>query len=67
MLTLSIEVGVRLVKHHQERVAIERAGKADALALTGRQAGAVFAELRVVALRQAQDQRRGPLPPLLPR
>ena len=56
LLALGVEVGVRLVQHHQERIAIERPGKRNALALPGRQRRAALADLGLVAVRQAQDQ-----------
>ena len=69
VLALGVEVGVGLVEHDEERIAVERAGQADALALPGRQPGAALAEPGVVALRQAQDQlvhARRPAPPRSP-
>ncbi len=56
VLALGVEVGVGLVQHHEERVAVEGAGEADALALACREAGARLAEAGVVTLRQTQDQ-----------
>ena len=54
-LALAVEIGVRLVHHHQERIAVERAGQADALALAGRERGALRAQLRLVAIWQLHD------------
>ena len=56
LLALAVQVGVRLVQHHQERLAVERAGQPDPLALAGRQHRPALADLGLVALRQAQDQ-----------
>ncbi len=53
LLGLSVEVGGRLVEQQQRRVAQERAGQRDALALAGRQPGAALAEDGVQAVRQA--------------
>ncbi len=53
---LRIEVGIRLVEDHEEGVAVQGAGEADALALSGGETRAVLADARVVALGQAQDQ-----------
>ncbi len=55
MLALGVEVRVRLIQHDQEGIAVERAGKPDALALTGGQRGALRPELGLIALRQAHD------------
>ena len=49
-----VQVGVRLVQHHQARPAVERAGQADALLLASRQPYVELAQRRLVALRQAQ-------------
>ena len=54
-LARAVEVGVRLVEHHQARVAVQRARQRHALALARRQARAVLADRRVVALRQRED------------
>src|SRR5262245_23249065 len=50
-LSLGIEVRTRLVKDHQERIAIERTREPDALALTGRQGHSPLADLSAVAFR----------------
>ena len=52
----AVEVGVWLVEHDERRIAEQRAGEADALALAAGQIGAEGAELGVVALRQGEDQ-----------
>ena len=49
-VALGIEIRIGLVEHDQERIAIERAGKRDALRLAGRQRSALLADLRLVAL-----------------
>ena len=55
MLALVVEVGVRLVEDDKERIAVERAGETDALALSAGERGTALPDLRLVALRQAQD------------
>ena len=45
-VALGVEVGVGLVEDDEERVAIERAGERDALALAGGERGAALADLR---------------------
>src|SRR5205814_8143166 len=55
LVAFGIEVGVRLVEHDQERVAVERASERDALRLSGRQRAAVFAGDGVIALGQVDD------------
>lgn len=47
-----VEVRIRLIKHEQERIAIERPGESDALALSRGKHRAAFAHRRVVAFRQ---------------
>ena len=56
LLAFVVEVGIRLVEHHQPRLAVERARERDALPLAGRKRLAGFADLGVVALGQAQDE-----------
>src|SRR6266516_4811414 len=51
LLADRIEIGARLVEHHQERGAIQRTGKRHALALTCRERRALLADGGVVALR----------------
>ena len=63
LLALAVEIGVRLVEHDQERVAVERAGQRDALALAGRKRRAALADLGLVALRQAAGSARARRPP----
>ena len=53
LVALGVEIGVGLVEHDQERIAIERARQRDALRLPGRQRGALLADLGVVALAAA--------------
>ncbi len=55
-VALGVEIGVRLVQNDQERVAVKRARKRNALGLPGRQRGAAFADLGLVAFRQPDDQ-----------
>ena len=47
LLALGIEIGIRFVQHHEKRLAVERAGKRDALTLAGRQSCSTLAELRL--------------------
>ena len=49
-LAFRVEVGVRLVEHHQPRIAVERARERDALALAAGEHRAGFADLGVVAV-----------------
>ncbi len=56
LLPLGVEVRVRLVEHDQEGIAVERARKRNALALAGGERLARLADLRLVAVRQAQDE-----------
>src|ERR1043165_8486996 len=49
-------MGMGLVEHDQDRLAIERARQRDALALAARQHQAAVADLGFVTLRQPQDQ-----------
>lgn len=54
--TFRIKIGVRLVQHHDEGIAVKRAGKPDALALPGRKGRARLADIAVIALFETQDQ-----------
>ena len=58
-LALRVEVGVRLVEDDQEGIAVERPGKADALALAGGEGRAMRTELGLVAIWQAARSSRG--------
>ena len=51
-LAFGVEVGIGLVEHHQEGIAVERASQRDALALPGRERRSAFADLGVVAVRE---------------
>ena len=51
-----VEIGVRFVKHDQERIAIKRARKRDPLRLAGRQRAAALADFCLVAVGQVDDQ-----------
>src|SRR5215813_5011434 len=55
ILTLGIEVGVRLVEHDQKGIAVYGPHKADALALACRQRDAALADPRRISLGQAKD------------
>ena len=55
-VALGVEVGVGLVEDDEERVAIERAGQRDALALAGGERGAALADLRRVAVGEVKDE-----------
>ena len=54
-LALVVEVGVGLVEHHQEGIAVERARQPDALALPARKRQAALADPRLVALGHLHD------------
>ena len=56
VLAVGVERGGGLVEDDDRRVAQQRAGDADALALAAGQAGALGAELGVVAVGQALDE-----------
>ena len=56
LVAFGVEVGVGFVEHDQERIAVERARKRDALRLAGGQRSAAFADLGLVAFGQADDQ-----------
>ena len=53
-LVLGVDRRQRLVEHQDRRVAQQRAGDGDALALAARELDALLADHRAVALRQAQ-------------
>ena len=55
-LTLRIERTRRLVEHQDRRVGDQGAGDRQPLALAARETHAVFADHRIVALRQARDE-----------
>jgi hypothetical protein len=55
-LTFIIEVGIRLIEHHEKRIAIEGARQRDALALSAGQHQTAIADFGLVSPRQAQDQ-----------
>ena len=55
-LVLRIDRGQRLVQHQDRRVAQQRAGDGDALALAAGQARAALADHRLVAVRQRLDE-----------
>ncbi len=55
LVALGVEVGIRLVEHHEERIAIERARERDALALAGREHRTALPDLRVIAFRKPDD------------
>ena len=54
ILTLGIQIRVRLIEHDQERIAIYGPRKANSLTLTGRQRQPAQAYPRPVSFRQAQ-------------
>ena len=56
LLAFGIEIGVGLVEHDQERLAVERARERDPLPLSGGQRRAALAEFGLVAGGQADDQ-----------
>ena len=45
LVAFGVEIGIRLVEHDQERIAVERARQRHALRLAGRQRGALLADL----------------------
>jgi hypothetical protein len=55
LLSLAVQVGVRLVQDNQEGIAIERTGKRHTLPLPGREHGAAFADLGLVPLGKSED------------
>ena len=55
VLSVGIEIGVRLVEHHVPRLPEESAREGNALALATRQSPSRRTDLRVVALGKAQD------------
>ena len=55
-LALRVHRRQRLVQHQDRRVAQQRAGDGDALALAAREPHAALADHRLVALRQARDE-----------
>ena len=55
-IAFGIEVRIRLVEYHEERIAIECAGECDALPLASGKRRAEIANVGAIALRQAQDQ-----------
>ena len=56
LLAFGVEIGIGLVEHDQERLAVERAGERDPLLLAGRQRRPALAELGLVAGGQVDDQ-----------
>ena len=55
-LVLGVDRRQRLVEHQDRRVAQQRAGDGDPLALAARELDALLADRRLVALRQGQDE-----------
>ena len=53
--TFGVEVRVWLVHHDNEGIAVQRAGQANALALSGRECSPLRSELCLIALREAHD------------
>ena len=51
-----VEVRVRLVQNHQERVAVQCTRQCDTLCLASGQRSAALANLRFISIRQADDQ-----------
>jgi hypothetical protein len=54
-LAFGIQIGIGLVEHHQERLAVERTRQSNSLLLAGGERSAAFANLGLVAVRQMQD------------
>src|SRR5262249_28066162 len=63
LLARGVKIGVRLVQHHQEWIAVERAGERDALTLPPREQRAGIPHLRLVAIWQPQNDPGHPRPP----
>src|SRR5262249_14634108 len=55
LLTIDIEIGVRLVQYDQERVAEHGAREPDPLPLAGRQQGAALTDVSLVSVWEAQN------------
>src|SRR5215831_19044651 len=53
LVAFTVEIGIGLIQHDQERIAIERARERDPLPLPGRERLAALADLGIVAVRQA--------------
>ena len=56
LLALGVERRGRLVEDQDARIADQRAGDGDALALAAREVGAALVDDRVVAVRQLEDE-----------
>ena len=54
-VALAVEIGIRLVQHDQERVAVERPRQRHALRLAGRERSALLADLGVIPLAHLDD------------
>lgn len=54
-MAIGIEIGVRLVEHHQERLAIKCSGKRDALPRVSRKRRSMLSDLRVEAISKLDD------------
>ena len=55
-VAFGIEIGIGLVEHDQERIAIKRARERDALRLAGRQRAAMLADDGLIAVGQIDDE-----------
>ena len=55
LVAFGIEIGIGLVEHDQEGIAVQRAGQRHALRLARRQRGALLADLGVVAVAHLDD------------
>ena len=56
LVAFAVEIGVRLVEHDQERIAVKRPRQRHALRLPGRQRRALLADLGIVAFAHIDDQ-----------
>ena len=54
-VAVGVEIGVGLVEHHQEGIAVERARQSDQLPLPGRERRAAIADPRPETVRQPED------------
>ena len=55
-LAVDIQVGIRLVEHDEEGIAVERAGKRDALTLAGGEHGTIRPYFGLIAFGEPQDE-----------
>src|SRR5262245_66684054 len=56
VITIGVEIGIRLVKDDQKRFAIERTSESYSLALTRRESRSGFADPRLVSFREVKNK-----------